>query len=91
MDVNRRGEAKREEAVRFAQDTSGDIGEGCCNRGSFWVGDWGKARSKETSLCTGRGGRPLLNRGAAALATCWGEGGLDVFLVLPPQPEPEAA
>ena len=54
--------------------------------------DWGKARSEEMSLCTGEGGWPLLNgRGAAALATCWGEGGLEAFFILLPEPEPEAS
>ena len=29
--------------------------------------------------------------GAATLATCWGERGMEAFFVLPPEPEPEAA
>ena len=66
-DVNPRGETKREEAVGFAQDASGDVSEGCCSRASFRVGDWGEARSKETSLCRREEQRPLLNgRGSRA-------------------------
>jgi len=55
------------------------------------VRGWGEARSEETSLSMREGGRPLLNSGAAALATCWGEGSLEALFVLPPEPELEAA
>ena len=52
---------------------------------------WGEATSEEASLYTREGGRPLLNGGAAALATSWAEGALGAFFGLPPEPEPEAA
>jgi len=67
VNVYRGGEAKGENAVGFAKNASGDVGEGCCNRGTVWVRGWGEATSEEASLYTREGGRPLLKGGAAAL------------------------
>ena len=55
-------EAKREEAVRFAEDASGDVRKGSGNGKSVWVRGGGLARSKKASLGTWKGGRPLFNR-----------------------------
>jgi len=55
-------EAKREEAVRLAEDTSSDIRESSGNGESVWVRGRGLARGKEASLGTWKGGRPLFNR-----------------------------
>jgi len=49
---------------------------------------WG---AKKRRCAPGRDGGPFLIGGAAALATCWGEGGRGDFFVLPPAPESEAA
>ena len=60
--VNSSGEAEGEEAVRFSEDASGDVGKSSGNFGSVWVRGRGLARSKEASLGTWEGGRPLFNR-----------------------------
>jgi len=66
---HRRRETKREEAFGFAKKASNEVGEGCCDGGVVWVRGWGLAGGEESSLGTGKGWRPLLNAGAAALPT----------------------
>ena len=80
-----------EKAIGFGKEAGSDVREGCSDCWSVWVRDWGEAGSEETTLGPREGGRPLANGGAAELATCWGEGGLEAFFVLPPKPEPEVA
>jgi len=55
-------EAKREEAVRFAEQASGDVRKSSGNGESVWVRRRGLARSNELSLGTWEGRRPLFNR-----------------------------
>ena len=56
------GEAQGEEAVRFAEDASGDVWKSSGNCESVWVRGRGLARSKKASLGTWEGRRPLFNR-----------------------------
>ena len=67
---HRRRETKREEAFGLAKKASSEVGEGCCHGGVVWVRGWGLPGGEESSLGTGKGSRPLLNAGAAALPTC---------------------
>ena len=46
----------------MAEDASGDVGKGRGDGKSVWVRGRGLARSKEASLGTWKGGRPLFNR-----------------------------
>ena len=52
---------------------------------------WERPGAKKRRSARAREGSPFLTGRAASLATCWGEGGLVAFLVLPPEAEPEAA
>ena len=60
--VDSGGEAEGEKAVGFAEDGSGDVRKGGSNGENVWVRGGGLARSKEASLGTWKGGRPLFNR-----------------------------
>ena len=48
--------------MRFAEDVSGYVWKGSGNGESVWVRGRGLPRSKEASLGTWKGGRPVFNR-----------------------------